>query len=329
MAEKVCTKNISQSSNLEPDILSAIQQDCIPDFAVLLSTSQKSGHLSDIEPEITNSAVSSYAPSSGYIPDLAALDIIPYSTQNSTENMRSDKQDCSSENLNVIVKDPQYATSAFRLPNLSELNINRSFLENSTSDVMPIVDSNINSEINCYPYKLLEMHTNNFNDALYGQPGGCRLGSGAFGTIYLGQDLSVRPLAVKRLHKIDSENINLFKNEIEIMSNHRHKNLLKLFGYSVDGPTYCLIYEYMPGGSLQDRLKMDDNKLCGGSRINIAIGCAEGIFYLHNIPIIHRDVKSANILLDERNQPKVIQQKFNFANSHFFIKFIVALFMSI
>lgn len=289
---------MSMPSNLDEEIPSAIQNTCVPDLAALLNASQKSIHSSEIKSDVnlTNSTISSYTPSSGYIPDLAALDIIP----------RTLKEDLRSEEQNININDSQYTDNSFRLPNLSELNISRSYLDNLQSNTLP---SNISSDIICYSYKLLEKYTNNFNDDLYGHSNGSRLGSGAFGTIYFAQGLTPNPLAVKKLHKMDTDNIRLFNNEIEIMSNHHHDNLLKLLGYSIDGPTYCLIYEYMSGGSLQERLKCDDvnqNDLCANSRVQIAIGCAKGISYLHNIPIIHRDIKSANILLNQTNQPKVI-----------------------
>ncbi|XP_062027749.1 probable serine/threonine-protein kinase PBL21 isoform X3 [Rosa rugosa] len=90
-----------------------------------------------------------------------------------------------------------------------------------------------------------------------------------------------------------------------------HTNLVTLIGYCTDGDQRLLVYEYMPRGSLEDHLfdlKPDQEPLCWDTRIKIAVGAARGLEYLHckaNPPVIYRDLKSANILLDDHFNPKL------------------------
>ncbi|KAF4532814.1 hypothetical protein B566_EDAN002664 [Ephemera danica] len=127
------------------------------------------------------------------------------------------------------------------------------------------------------------------------------LGSGAFGSVFLGHlpQLNHKAVAVKKL-------------QTDVTSNdkqYRHANLVQLLGYSCDGPCYCLVYEFMSNGSLQDRLACLDSPFVENPtseplkyelRLHIAHDVARGLVYLHTAgesPLIHRDVKSANILL--------------------------------
>jgi interleukin-1 receptor-associated kinase 4 len=159
-------------------------------------------------------------------------------------------------------------------------------------------------------YAELECFTDCFNELSVGSSGGRKLGAGAFGSVYLGILPSQKLVAVKRLNR-DAVNVEKqFRNEIEALSRFRHNNLLGLIGYSCDSSTYCLVYEYMSNGSLQDRLacKDEESVLHWQIRLNIAQGTANGILYLHTAfekPLIHRDVKSANVLLDQQLVPKL------------------------
>lgn len=155
-------------------------------------------------------------------------------------------------------------------------------------------------------YYLIEAGTSDFSETR-------KLGAGGFGSVYL-CFIDGCKTAVKRLHDsgaaIEGMSEMQFKNELQLLEDISHPNLLPLLGYSTDGPYLCLVYEFMPNGSLQDALECKDNRrvLEWQERVDIALGTARGLEYLHTIkekPLIHRDVKSANVLLDENLLPKV------------------------
>ena len=84
------------------------------------------------------------------------------------------------------------------------------------------------------------------------------------------------------------------------MAKCQHKNLVELLGFLSDGDDLCLVYVYMPNGSLLDRLScLDDTPLSWHMRCRIAQGAANGISFLHENHQIHREIKSASTLLDE------------------------------
>lgn len=98
--------------------------------------------------------------------------------------------------------------------------------------------------------------------------------------------------------------------EIKILNSTPHENILPLYAYSTDGDVPCLIYQYMPNGSLEDRLhiKYGTPPLNWLQRFEVAKGIARGLQYLHTIgekPLIHGDIKSANILLGKNFEPKI------------------------
>lgn len=145
--------------------------------------------------------------------------------------------------------------------------------------------------------KELHAATNNFN---YDN----KLGEGGFGSVYWGQLWDGSQIAVKRLkvwsNKADME----FAVEVEILARVRHKNLLSLRGYCAEGQERLIVYDYMPNLSLLSHLHGQHSAECQldwSRRMNIAIGSAEGIAYLHHHStphIIHRDIKASNVLLD-------------------------------
>ncbi|RZF49012.1 hypothetical protein LSTR_LSTR014541 [Laodelphax striatellus] len=140
------------------------------------------------------------------------------------------------------------------------------------------------------------------------------IGKGAWGSVYRGllnitRQQDALEVAIKRLHLEGSlgDPTSQFRTEIEKLSQLSHPNLLPLVGYSDDGPAPCLVYTFMENGSLMDRL-VSQETLHWLTRMNIAMECAEGILYLHTVlpkPLVHRDVKSANILLDSEMKPKL------------------------
>ncbi|CAM4473356.1 unnamed protein product [Lepidochelys olivacea] len=151
--------------------------------------------------------------------------------------------------------------------------------------------------------------TNNFDERPI-SAGGNKLGEGGFGVVYKGY-INGRIVAVKKLAAMVDVSIQdlkqQFDQEIKIMAKCQHENLVELLGFSGDGDQPCLVYEYMPNGSLLDRLAcLDDTApIPWSTRCNIAQGTANGISFLHENNHIHRDVKSANILLNESFVPKI------------------------
>ncbi|GIY37372.1 interleukin-1 receptor-associated kinase 4, partial [Caerostris darwini] len=161
------------------------------------------------------------------------------------------------------------------------------------------------SDLSLFPYHELSKSTLNFCN-VRAEEGGCKIGEGAYGAVFRA-NISGVTVAVKLLKgPIDKQ----FFTELNILVRCKHENLLSLLGCSVDGPQCCIIYEYMPNGSLQDRLACIGNSkpLSSLMRLQIAYCCALGLNYLHTFsdpPMVHRDIKSANILLDKNFVPKI------------------------
>ncbi|CAN1224392.1 G-type lectin S-receptor-like serine/threonine-protein kinase At4g27290 [Linum perenne] len=136
------------------------------------------------------------------------------------------------------------------------------------------------------------------------------LGQGGFGSVYKGCLPDGLEIAVKRLSKNSGQGIEEFKNEIRLIAKLQHRNLVKLLGCCMEGDEQILVYEYMPNNSLDSFLFDESKKPCldWRKRVDIILGVARGILYLHHdsrVRVIHRDLKTSNILLDEGMNPKI------------------------
>ncbi|XP_023737118.1 proline-rich receptor-like protein kinase PERK8 [Lactuca sativa] len=148
--------------------------------------------------------------------------------------------------------------------------------------------------------------TNNFAESLV-------IGRGGFGKVYKGNIItgsSISVAAIKRLDPMSSQGASEFWAEVQMLSNYHHPHLASLFGYCNYEKEMILVYEYMPNGTLEDHLHKLGTPLSWFLRLKICVASARGLHYLHtgtgiNVGVIHRDVKSSNILLDERWEAKI------------------------
>ncbi|KAL3820323.1 hypothetical protein ACJIZ3_006228 [Penstemon smallii] len=164
------------------------------------------------------------------------------------------------------------------------------------------------AERHCRCFSLAEIRsaTQNFSNAFF-------IGKGVFGIVYKGLiDNGRETVAIKRLKPSSRQGKREFWTEIETLSELRHNNLVSLIGYCNEYREMILVYDYMTCGTLADHLYKHardsdkDSSLTWKQRLNICIGAGRGLDYLHTgHGIIHRDVKSSNILLDENFISKV------------------------
>ncbi|KAG9131424.1 hypothetical protein Leryth_021098 [Lithospermum erythrorhizon] len=168
-----------------------------------------------------------------------------------------------------------------------------------------------------FSYEELEAATNRFDLKR-------KIGDGGFGSVYLGQLLDGRIVAVKHLHKHNNNNVGgdgkmeafstkSFCNEILILSSITHPNLVKLHGYCSDPRGLLLVYDYVPNGTLSDHLHGTKNfskrgALTWNFRVDIALQISLAMEYLHFSvfpPIVHRDITSSNIFIEKDMRVKV------------------------
>ncbi|KAJ8773729.1 hypothetical protein K2173_006379 [Erythroxylum novogranatense] len=135
-----------------------------------------------------------------------------------------------------------------------------------------------------------------------------KIGQGGFGTVYKGQLPDGQQVAVKRLSKNSRQGIEEFINEVKLIAKLQHRNLVKLLGCCIEGGEPMLIYEYLINKSLDSSLFVRSGSLDWRKRFDIIVGIARGILYLHHdsrLRIIHRDLKTSNVLLDAEMNPKI------------------------
>ncbi|XP_034675721.1 LEAF RUST 10 DISEASE-RESISTANCE LOCUS RECEPTOR-LIKE PROTEIN KINASE-like 1.1 isoform X1 [Vitis riparia] len=146
-----------------------------------------------------------------------------------------------------------------------------------------------------FPYTELEEATNYFDPDR-------EIGDGGFGTVYHGQLRDGREVAVKRLYENNYRRVEQFMNEVKILTRLRHRNLVSLYGCtSRHSRELLLVYEFIPNGTVADHLhgdRADSGLLTWPIRLSIAIETATALSYLHASDVVHRDVKTNNILLD-------------------------------
>ncbi|KAJ8753641.1 hypothetical protein K2173_025632 [Erythroxylum novogranatense] len=166
-------------------------------------------------------------------------------------------------------------------------------------------DEKVNIDSQTFTFRELATATKNFRQE-------CLLGEGGFGRVYKGTLASNgRVVAVKQLDRHGLQGNKEFLLEVQKLSLLHHQNLVNLIGYCADGDQRLLVYEFMSNRSVEEHLlemQQDKKPLDWYTRIRIALGAAKGLEYLHDQadpPVIYRDLKPSNILLEDDYNPKL------------------------
>ncbi|CAM0948537.1 unnamed protein product [Alopecurus aequalis] len=175
-------------------------------------------------------------------------------------------------------------------------------MASSTSNNDGYTESSLPLENRRFTYKELEIITKNFRQVL---------GEGGFGRVYHGVLDNGIEVAVKLRSHSSDQGVKEFLVEAQVLSRIHHKNLVAMIGYCKEQEHMALVYEYMPEGNLQEHIAGKDRKgrcLTWGQRLRIALESSQGLVYLHkgcNPPLIHRDVKATNVLLNTTMEAKI------------------------
>uniref|UniRef100_A0ACD5W641 Uncharacterized protein n=1 Tax=Avena sativa TaxID=4498 RepID=A0ACD5W641_AVESA len=199
-------------------------------------------------------------------------------------------------------KKPRRASTSRASSIWSPLTLNGlSFLSTGTRTTSRTSGTNSDASYRI-PLAVLQAATNHFDEQMV-------IGVGGFGKVYKAVLQDSTTVAVKRGNHKSHQGIKEFQTEIELLSGLRHRHLVSLIGYCDEQGEMILVYEYMEKGTLKSHLYGSDlPPLSWKKRVEICIGAARGLHYLHTgfaKSIIHRDVKSANILLDGNLMAKV------------------------
>ncbi|CAN1182849.1 Cysteine-rich receptor-like protein kinase 42 [Linum perenne] len=233
---------------------------------------------------------------------------LKYSTQKFYSN-RGDRVNRHGDSSLGVIMAAVLASAAFAM--LAFFAVYASYLRclkaKQARDNMGKVSISFHKSNMSFKYETLEKATDYFSLSK-------KLGQGGAGTVYIGNLSNGQTVAVKRLIFNTRQWVDEFFNEVNLISGIQHKNLVKLLGCSIEGPESLLVYEYVCNKSL-DQFLFDKNKntmlLNWKQRLNIIVGTAEGLAYLHGgdgdspVRIIHRDIKSSNVLLDEDFNAKI------------------------
>ncbi|KAK2665315.1 hypothetical protein Ddye_003889 [Dipteronia dyeriana] len=188
-----------------------------------------------------------------------------------------------------------------------EVGKKKSSGEEETDDVSAVKSSDVSADIGWgrwYSLRELEIATCGFTEENV-------IGEGGYGVVYRGVLNDGSVVAVKNLLNNKGQAEKEFKVEVEAIGKVKHKNLVGLIGYCAEGSQRMLVYEYVENGNLEQWLHGDVgpvSPLTWDIRMKIAVGTAKGLAYLHEglePKVVHRDVKSSNILLNKNWNPKV------------------------
>ncbi|PKU83862.1 cold-responsive protein kinase 1-like isoform X1 [Dendrobium catenatum] len=177
-------------------------------------------------------------------------------------------------------------------------------LKKSSSRQKDKSDEEVLQNVKIYSYKVLRKATDNFSPAN-------KLGEGGFGCVYKGRLKNGEIVAIKVLSSESRQGVREFLNELTVISNVVHENLVSLIGCCVDGNQRILVYNYLQNNSLAKTLLGTDYSNIQFSwitRRKICIGIARGLKFLHEEVrphIVHRDIKASNVLLDKDLTPKI------------------------